>query len=214
MNWFLDMCILIFYANPSENLSAKTRKFVNSMGSDILAVCFYITDKNLPKWIERQRVSLKEIRRFYDNSSYHIGSSEESKILFREDIIEAKKIAILSLNKTENKEKAYELLKRNQEFLINNLNYFIKKFVDKKVIPIENIDFELKSSLFTYLTPNDSDANTVASGIQYHQQEKATLLTGDTTDWTKELLENAVVYHTILNKKYPDLPEIKYMKDL
>ena len=214
MNWFLDMCILIFYANPSENLSAKTRKFVNSKGKDIFAVCYYITNKNLPKWIERQRIALKEIKKYYDEQSYHIGSSQESKILFKEDIIEAKKIAILSLEKTKDKEKAYGLLKKNQEFLINNLKYFIKKFVDKNVIPINEIDFELKSSLFTYLTPNDSDANTIASGIQYNQQEKVTLLTGDRSDWSKELLEKAVIYHTTLNKKYPDLPEIKYVQDL
>jgi len=213
MNWFLDMCILIFYANPSESLSAKTRKFVKSKGKDIFAVCYYITHRNLPKWTERQRIAIKEIKRYYNDQDYILGSSEESKGLFKEDIIEAKKIAVLSLKKTGDKEKAYELLKRNQEFLINNLKYFIKNFVDKQVIPINEIDFELKSSLFTYLTPNDSDANTLASGIQYHKQEKATLLTGDRADWNKELLENAVIYHTALNKKYSDLPEIKYIQN-
>lgn len=214
MNWFLDMCILISYAEPADKFHSKAKKFINSKGADNYLVCCYILDENLPKWIKRKRIALLEIKRSLENSSYIIGTSTESNILYKEDIADTKKILNYISTKYKNSYEAYDNAKKNHDALINNLNYFIKKFIDKKVIPVEDIDFELRSSLFSYLTPNDSDAKTLASGIQYNQVENLILVTGDKNDWTEELLESAIVYHPILSKKYPKIPEIKYIQNL
>ncbi|MEK6836682.1 MAG: hypothetical protein AABX94_03375 [Nanoarchaeota archaeon] len=214
MNWFLDMCILISYAEPADKFHNKVNKFINSKGADYYLACCYIIDENLPKWIKRKKVALLEIKRSLENSSYIIGTSTESNILYKEDIADTKKILNYVSTKYKYKSVAYNKVKINQDILINNLNYFIKKFIDKKVVPVKEIDFELRSSLFSYLTPNDSDAKTLASGIQYRQIENLVLFTGDKNDWTKELLESAIVYHPTLNKKYSKIPEIKYIQEM
>lgn len=213
MNWFLDMCILIFYANPSESMSGKTRAFLKRKGNHLFVVCHYITDNNLPKWIEREKIALQEIKKYFDNPRYNIGTSEDGKKLFKEDVIDAKKMADSSLKKMADKERAYKLLKINQELLINNLNYFSNKLIDKIVIPVEEIDFELKSTLFTFLQ-NHSDAMTLASGIQHAQKEEIQILTGDKYDWNKNNLEWTFDSRPDLAKKYPKVPEIKYIQNL
>ena len=81
------------------------------------------------------------------------------------------------------------------------------------VIPINEIDPKLKSCLFTWLTPNDSDSKTIASAIQEHNKKEVVIITADKKDWTKELLEE-VHNDPSLKKVYEKLPEIKYVQDL
>ena len=68
----------------------------------------------------------------------------------------------------------------------------------------------MKSSLFTY-TRNHSDANIIASGIQYHQIEELILVTTDRKDWTEENLDLALPENSDLRKKYSKIPKIKYL---
>lgn len=96
--------------------------------------------------------------------------------------------------------------------MLSQVRYFLKNYIDKKVIPEKEIDFELKSAIFTF-TNNHSDSLTIASGIQHHQKEKLILLTGDKNDWTKENLEWVFASQPNLKKKYK-APEIKYIQKL
>src|SRR3989339_355622 len=93
------------------------------------------------------------------------------------------------------------------------INYFIKVYIDEIVIPELEIDFKLKSCLFTWLNPNDSDANTIASAIQEHNKKELKIMTADKKDWKKELLEE-VHEDLFLKKGYPKLPKIEYLQDL
>lgn len=218
IKWFIDMCIIIYYAkdNPNSELSMKAANFVKNKGNSQFLLCYYISEINLPKWIKRQRIIIEEVKRNVKDNNYSIGSSFEGKILFEQDKNECKKLYFKYMN-TENKSEFFMLQKKNQQMIEQKISYFINKLIDKKVIPISEIDFELKSSLFTYLDNNDSDAKTIASAVQQHNketQEQLIIITSDKKHWTKQLLEDSISLHPALTKKYPKLPEIKYLQEL
>jgi hypothetical protein len=210
MDFFIDMCIIIFYSDITSKEYEGVLKLINKRGGDKIILCYYISNENLPKWINRQKIILREVIRKMNRSDYEIGSSDEAKLfLFRNDIFRAKKLFMLSLSNK--KENFYKLLIENQTIMFQRISFFLRKIIDKKVIPIDAIESELKSAIFGILN-NHSDSMTLASGIQYHnQEEKVTFLTGDKKDWTKENLELALPEFSSLRKKYPNLPEIKYI---
>jgi hypothetical protein len=214
-NWFLDMCIMISYAknNPYSEISKKVLDFVYNKKTSSFLVCYYILEINLPKWINRQKVIIKEIKRKINNPRYIIGESSEGKLLFQKDKNECQKIFLAYLS-SEKKEDFCEKIETSQKVIERRLKYLIENLVDKKVIPVSEIDFELKSSLFTYLNNNDSDAKTIASAVQQHNKEPLIIITSDRKHWTKELLEDSISIRPTLRKKYPKIPEINYIQKL
>lgn len=212
MNWFLDMCILIFYAEVGGKNYEKTTRFVKEKKDKQFLLCFYITQENMPKWIKRQKIILKLIGKRIEDSSYEMEKAEEYTDLFPRDIIELRKLLIQCLSSS-NKEEYYEKLKKNQNIMLIRINYFLSKLIDKEVIPIKEVHFELKSTLFTFLK-NHSDAMTLASGIQYAQEEELKILTGDKHDWNKNNLEWTFDSKPDLAKKYKKIPEIAYIQNV
>lgn len=214
-NWFLDMCILIYYAedNPNSEKSRKALNFVNNKRDSEFVICHYILDINLPKWITRKRIIIQEVKRKIKDRPYRIGESPAGRMLFQKDKVEAEKLFYDYLRSPQ-KENFIGLIKKNHRLIEAKIEHFIKNLIDKKVIPVSEIDFELKSSLFTYLDSNDSDARTLASAVQHHNKEPIIILTSDKKHWTKQLLSDAVEIHPTLRKKYPKIPEIKYLQNL
>ena len=213
MNWFLDMCIIIFYASDTKDIkSIKAKEFAENKKDKKFFVCCYITKENMPKWIKRQNMILKAFGKKILDSSYELEKSEEYKELFAQDKIILKKF-LAQYSSSENKQEYCKKLRKNNGIMIQRINYFLSKLVDKEVIQIKEIDFELKSTLFTFLQ-NHSDAMTLASGIQHHQQEEIKILTGDKHDWNKNNLEWTFSSRRDLAKKYPKMPEIKYIQNL
>jgi hypothetical protein len=209
MNWFLDMCIIIFYSDKTSKEYNNVSQRVNKKGGDRFILCYYIFYENLPKWIERQKIILEEVIQKIKNPAYELGSSNMAKtILFTKDLNRAKKMLML-YSLSDKKEEFCKLLVKNQIDMLQKINFFLNKIVDKKVVPISSIKSELKSAIFGIIN-NHSDAMTLASGIQYNKEEKIILLTADKKDWTKENLEWALPEHSQLRKEY-DLPEIKYL---
>lgn len=210
MNFFSDMCIVIFYSDKTSQKNSKVLQIVSKKEENKILICYYITDENLPKWIERQKLILEEVVRKINDPNYKVGISESvKKVLYPTDITRIQKLlAIYSLS--QNKTQFCDILVKNQINMFQRINFFLRKIVDKKVVPKADIDQQLKSAIFTF-TNNHSDAMTLASGIQYHREEKIVLLTGDKKDWNKETLEWALPEHSPLRKKYPDLPSIQYV---
>ena len=212
MNWFLDMCIVIFYASRTNDAKEeKTRRFVKNKKKDKYFLCYYVADRNLPGWIKRQGAVFEELKNKIKNPSYEIGSSYNGKLLYEKDKIIVKKLYTL-YQISEDKDSFFQKAKKSNILMLSQVGYFLKNYIDKKVIPEKEIDFELKSAIFTF-TNNHSDSLTIASGIQYHQKEKLVLLTGDKNDWTKENLEWVFASEPNLKKKYK-IPEIKYIQKL
>lgn len=213
MRWFLDMCIILGYINEGDNQKIITKivSFVNQKKEDKFVLCYYIKEYNIPKWLSRKRIIFREILRQIKDSSYKPYSDNECTFLWERDknqILKLVSIANTVQDKTEiikNFENVYQEIERR-------IKEFIEKKIDELVIPINEIDSKLKSCLFTWLTPNDSDSKTIASAIQEHNKKEVVIITADKKDWTKELLEE--VHNDFnLKKVYEKLPEIKYVQD-
>jgi hypothetical protein len=212
MNWFLDMCILIFYAESEGKNHEKTINFVKNKKDDKFLLCSYIEDENMPKWIKRQKIIIELLRKKISDNSYDLGRDENFSYLFQRDIVKLKKLIALSAS-SKNKEEYYNRIKKSQDAMLRRLDYFMSNLIDKKVIPIKEIDLDLKSAILTF-TNNNSDSLTIASGIQYNQVEELILLTGDKNDWTKENIKWVFGSEPLLAKKYPKIPEIQYIQRL
>jgi len=213
MRYFLDMNLPIYFCMQIGNpLEEKTKLFIKNKGNNSYLLCDYIVKKNLPKWLSRQQIILFEFNQKIKNKDYLLFSTEQSKILLSKDKILIERL-ILNYDKSKDKTKFIEAVNEIFNLLPARINYFIKVYIDEIVIPELEIDFKLKSCLFTWLNPNDSDANTIASAIQEHNKKELKIMTADKKDWKKELLEE-VHEDLFLKKGYPKLPKIEYLQDL
>ena len=208
MNWFLDMNIIVYYSlEMGESLEEKAILFVKKKRASKFLLCEYIQKDNLPKWLGRQE---EVLRRF--NAEISGQKITESKTyLFNKDKIFINRLISIYQN-SKDREKSKININKIFAFLKIKTRLFLEKYIDKFVIPIKEIDFELQSSLNTYLQ-NISDSKTIASGIQEHQKNKLTLITADKKDWNKENLEWAIPLASNLEKKYKFTPKIKYLQN-
>lgn len=214
MRWFLDMCIILYFIGEGDktDLIKKAKEFAKNKKENQFIVCYYIKEINLPKWIKRQKILFREFIKQIKNENYVPYSSEESKQLYERDKREIIKLKT-TINKFQNKKEILIKFEKTINEMERRITNFLKKYVDEYVIAVSEIDFELKSCLFTWLAPNDSDAKTITSGVQEHNKKELIMVTADKKDWNKELLEE--VHNDIyLKKKYPKLPEIKYLQNL
>ena len=213
MRYFLDMNIPVYYCMQiGHPLEVNSKKFVENKQESIFLLCDYIVSRNLPRWLRRQKIILFEFNQKIENKDYTLFSTKQSKILFQKDKIFVNKL-ILRYEKSKNKISFVEQVNKIFNLLQARINYFIKKCIDEIVIPESEIDFNLKSCLFTWLDGNDSDAKTIASAVQEHNKKELEIMTADKKDWTKELLIE--VHNNIaLKRKYSKLPNINYLQDL
>jgi len=212
MNWFLDMCILIFYAEVGGQNHQKSVTFVQEKKDNKFIICSYISKENMPKWIKRQKLILKLAGNKVSNAAYDLERSEEYGELLSQDRIKLKKLLAICAS-AQDRKKYVEKIRKNQDVMLQRINYFLLKLIDKEVIPIKDINSELKGNLFTFLN-NHSDAMTLASGIQYHQTEAVLIMTGDKKDWNKNNLQWVYDSRPDLAKKYDKIPEIRYIQDI
>lgn len=204
------MCIILDYVleeNRGERVR-KTRNFINDKKENSFLLCFYVKDENIPKWIERQKILLREFVKQTDKD-YDPYSSEESRKLTPRD-----KKKISKLNRSpENREEIIRRTINTTNEIERGINSFIESKIDEFVTPVSEIDPDLKGHLFTWLKSNDSDAKTIASAVQEHNRKELKILTADKKDWRKELLDE--IHNDFeLKKKYPKLPVIKYSQNL
>jgi len=213
MRYFLDMNVPIYFCMQIGNpLEDKAKLFIKNKDGDSYLLCDYIVSRNLPKWLNRQQVILFEFNQKVKNKSYSLFSNEQSKILFPKDKISTERL-ILNYEKSKDKIKFIETVNEIFNLLQARINYFIRVYINEVVIPESEIDFNLKSCLFTWLNSNDSDAKTIASAVQEHNKKELNIMTADKKDWKKELLEE-IHNDVLLKKKYPKLPKINYLQDL
>jgi len=201
MNKFLDTSIIIGYAYDEK----KFIIFVNNKKGEFV-ISYYSLEKEILSIKKRLKLIINEIKK----QTPDLKKLLENKEIYKQDLFRAEKLLaikeiLLKRGLDSNKE-----LDKIQEVFEIRIDFFIQKLIDKKAVPIKEINFELKSSLFTYIQ-NHSDANVLASGIQYHQENEIVLITSDKHDWTKENLGWALPEHSQLRKKYPHLPEIEYI---
>jgi len=211
MRYFLDMNLPIYFCMQiGHSLEKKAKLFIENKNDSFFLLCDYIVNRNLPRWLKRQKIILFEFNQKIQDQGYNLFSSEQSKILFQKDKIFANRL-LLSYNQSKDKKQFVENINQIFNLLQARISYFIKNYIDEVVIPESKIDFKLKSCLFTWLR-NDSDVRTIASAIQEHNNKKLTIITADKKDWTNELLKE-IHNDTQLSKDYPSLPKIEYLQN-
>lgn len=213
MRYFLDMNLPVYSCfNIGHPLEVNAKRFVESKENKVFLLCDYIFNINLPKWLKRQRAVLFEFNQKTQNPNYNLFSSEKASSLLKQD----KVLLNVILSKYHISPEKNNFKKRINEIfglLDLKINAFLKKYVDEVVIPSDEIDSELRTCLFDWLAPNDSDARTIASAIQEHKNNPLIILTSDKEHWTKDLLES--VHSNIqLSKIYPNLPKIEYLQEI
>ena len=223
MRWFLDMCVILYFIEDGDKdiLVRKSHKFVNEKNNNKFLLCYYIKNENIPKWLNRQKILFKEtIEQIgnLDNSDYVPYASKDSNALYSRDKNKIAKLVSFFRNISDKKEFRKKLDNTYLE-IEQRINSFIKDYIDEFIIPIETIDPELKSSLMNYLNigspiKNESDAKTMCSAIQEHQNKELYVMTADKEDWTNETFGWAVPLSSNLSKKYPSLPEIRYIQNI
>lgn len=219
MRWFLDMCIILYSVGEGDcsELNKKTLKFIKEKGKDDFLLCYYIKEVDIPKWLNRQRILFKEIIKQIRDNDYIPYSSEESKKLYKRDKNKIIKMTTFLKNRFNQR----EAIKKSEKLLLElerRIKEFIDNYIDKFVVPTEEIDFELQSHLRGFLNlgsaiKNDSDAKTIASAIQEHQNKELVIITADKKDWNKELIKE-VHNHYSLKKQYKKLPKIQYLQNI
>lgn len=210
MRWFLDMCIILYYISQDNSyFHKKSFELLSQNQENLFLVCFYIIDKDLPKYLKRQRIIIDEVLKKVRDENYIFGSSDDGSFLYDRDKQKAEKLYLQSksikdkitfINKVKESQKGQELL----------IEYLLKTKIEK-VIPIGEINPKLRSAVFTYLGGNISDANILASGVQEHKNKELVLLTGDKSHWTKDNLQWAIKNNLKLDY---DIPPIKYIQNM
>ncbi len=218
MRKFLDMCIIFYYVGEGDrpDLNKKSREFVKQKRESKFLVCYYIKEKDIPKWLRRQKIVCREVLKSLKDSSYKIYSSNESKDLISRD--RKKGIKFLTLFRNVNSLESLNELEKIFLYFEQQINEFLNKYIDEFVIPVGEIDQELRSHLMSFINIGESNKNysdvcILASAVQEHNKKELKIITADKSDWNKELLQE-VQYHYNLNKKYPKLPNINYLQNL
>lgn len=218
MRWFLDMCIILGYINEGDNpkIINKTISFVNQKKDNKFVLCCYIKEESIPKWLNRKRIIFREILRQIKDSSYKPYSDTECIQLWDRDKNQILKLVSLS-NTFKDKTELIENFENVYQEIERRIREFIDKKIDEFVIPVKEIDLDLRSHLMVFLNignsiKNDSDAKTIASAVQEHNNKEIVIITADKKDWSKELLDE-IHNHFDLKKKYARLPEIRYIQD-
>jgi len=212
MRYFLDMNLPVYFCMQfGHPLEKKAENFVKNKGENFFLLCDYIFTRNLPRWLKRQKVILFEFNQKVQDKSYPLFSSKSAKeTLFPKDELLTKRLVML-YNNSKNKKDFVTDINNIFNLLNRRVSNFIKKYIDEIVIPESAIDPKLKNCLNTWLN-NDSDARTIASGVQEHKNKRLVMITADRKDWTKDLLDE-IHNDLTLAKKYTHLPKIEYLQD-
>lgn len=185
-NFFLDQSVIVGYASfifnePETIIKAIERfgktctDFIESNKKEQFVTCFYIIENDLPKFKNRRKIALQEIRKKLHDPSYEIGSSEmATKYLYKRDINWANRI--FSLLGILSPKQLFQLLIKIDAVFSIRIDYLIGNIIDKIVIPIEEINKELGNILREFID-DYSDCNVFASVLQYTTESESILET-------------------------------------
>lgn len=218
---FLDMGIIVGYANHLKEYNKKflidnidyfcedSVRLIEKFKNKIFITCDYIINKDLPNFLERRKILREEIRKKLRNNEFKIGMSDK---LYQRDVNWGEKVYRLKDFFKEGEREVFKLLLDLDISSELRIKEFKSTVIKEIVIPIREIDTELKSHYFTF-TNNYSDSNIIASAIQYHTNNKnITMVTTDVKDMGWKLREWLGI-DLKLNNKYK-VPDVKYIRDI
>lgn len=187
--YFLDMGVIVGFImyvsgrrKQIDGFSVPSVKFLKKNKKSRKVSCFSVVDDEMPKFIKRRKIMLNEVRKKLNDSEYKIEKTDD---LYKRDVKRAKKI--YSLKEEIGKEKLHKMLIDQEVIIEVRFEYFKEEILDKVVVPLDEIDEELRSH-FQAKTGNYSDSRVMASAVQYTTKHKNTeLVTTDKKDY-KDLI--------------------------
>ena len=210
--FFLDMGVIVGYASyidnsPTTDLYAKPSvEFVKKFEKDEFITCHHIVDNDLPKFQKRRRILREEVRKKLRDPKYKIDSTE----LYPRDVERAEEICKLKDRLPGGEAEVFQLISEMDANFDARIRFFLDNKITKVVIPLSDIDAELRSHFFTFVR-NWSDSNIIASAVQYNTGSTINVVTTDKKDFWK--LKEWLDTDLHLSEKY-SVPPISYIKDL
>ncbi|MEI6731921.1 MAG: PIN domain-containing protein [archaeon] len=207
---FLDTNVIINYANyqkdKSDEIVQKCYSYVISKPGKFI-VCYAVI-RELSNVITKRSIIHKEVLRKIENNTY---SFADSKNLSKRDIPFAEKL-YLSFSKMD-KEKLKETLASERDIFEIEIERFLKNKVDLRVVPIDQIKFEL-TNLIREVIENYADCQILASALQYQTEQKSEIFLFVTTD-KKDLNPNSYDYlkdyGSLKNYIFPELHNLLFV---
>ncbi|MFH0874771.1 MAG: hypothetical protein V1859_02450 [archaeon] len=200
---FLDTGVIFGYAAENDTFSTICKDFFFTYKNKMIT-CKYITDKELPKLLERRRILREEVRIKLWDSSFQIGRSPKLK---QRDIDIGNKLCKLKNQQGMTAEKIYSMLHKIDTTIEQRVKFILDNHISESVLLIEKINIKLRDHIHAGLG-NFDDANIMASALQHNSVSALKVITTDNNDWPK--------VHEIMKtyKEKCDVPEIYYIKDL
>lgn len=211
MDSFLDTGIIVsaseYRSEEKNKANQKSWNYIKNKRGEFI-VCLF-TIEEIKKLFIKKTLVAKEVISKLNNPLHEIGSIFHPKATLKKHDIEKAKQIYLKFKENNIKNSARALnLERSK--LISSINIILERYIDKKVIPIEQIDNNI-ASILNDIIENINDCNIFASAIQ-HQKEKDLFLfvtidkrdfNPNNYDYLKEYLDT--------NKKLTDykLPKLK-----
>lgn len=166
---FFDTNVIIFYGKYTKDTKIELFKkcynhIKNKKGKFI--ICYFL-EKEIKNFIKKNKIIHKEIIEKIKNPFYDIGSSIESSILKLRDLAYAKKL--YETKKHISPEILSKFFIEDKVYLEMNLEKFLEKIVDERVIPIDKIDKNLISKIHDIIS-NHADCKILASALQFQKE--------------------------------------------
>jgi hypothetical protein len=198
MDNFLDTCIILAKHDKKDKFHEGSKKFINNNNNFIIS--FYQDRKEIPFLFYRKERIITEAIKLSAIPTYQPSIENlttKDKMILKQIIT---KLKLYDLSQQE-----LFGFKRDLILLKQEINYFIKNKISRKVIHLEKIDLILKKRIYDKIK-NEADSNIFCSAIQEHNENKLIIITNDVTDCKKENFIEA-----IKDTEYKEVPEIKYI---
>ncbi len=199
---FLDSNVIINYANYQKDKSKEivTKCYLYLAHKQSKFIICHAVIRELYNIITKLTIIHREVLKKIENHEYPL---DKSKYLSKRDLPIAEKLYLA--HKEINEKKLKEIFSSERDIFEIEIEKFLKNKVDIKVIPLDEIKFELVS-LLGDIIENYADCQILASALQ-HQKDKDLFLfvTADKKDLNPNNYEYVQDYGILKEYKFPEL---------
>ncbi len=203
---FFDTNVIIYYASyytDSPNfLHQKSFSYINSKSGKFF-VC-YVVMKELFSIMGKRALIQKEVLKKIEDGNYSLDSSQ---FLEKRDIPQAKQL--YEQYKEKDREEISKKFAEDRKFLEIRIEQFLKKSVDNKVIPIENINQNI-TNVLREVIENYTDCKILASALQYQQDKEVFFFVTADKHFDPNSYDYLKNYDDLKKYIFPELKNILY----
>jgi len=202
MDFFLDTCIIIYYYDEKDKYHKSTKKLIES--NKFFIISYYQDKKEIPFLLFRKKKIISEVIKCSVSPSYrpNLGKFTPKDKIKLNQILSKHKLGEIYQQ---------ELFSMKKEVLLleQNINYFTKNKISRKVITLDELDFILINEL-NKVIDNKADCCILSSAIQEHKKNPLTVITADKNDWKRTEIKKIVEE----SKSYNKNPKIEFIQNI